>query len=214
MNGERRGPIVVLAIVTIGVLAFFVLRPEPPSPEGADWPSNVALIGTSGPQALGYLAVLSPSTQAVAELNVDTVIEIPGTGFLRASQAHRLGGEALTRAALSKLFGVEVPFSVTAVGSTLEAVVESDGNAEIPKKHVDNLSDALTASLDWTLGRVLTTKAQCPEGVCLAPVPKSVEEVSRLVGGLGTDEFFTAPTVRPAPTPTTTQKPTPTARRR
>lgn len=194
----------VLTVVVVGALGVAAIRaPDPPR-----WPNKVAVIGlddSDGRQPVRFLALADPLTRTVVVVPPEAVVEIPGSGFLRAYHAWRLGGAPLVRGTLERLFGVEVPFSVTGGGSDFPNLARSFTTAEIVARYLDDLRAALEEGAgSWEILEVRGERKQGPQGPFLVLDPASVSEAARAIGGLGT-RVFVDPSgddalVRPTPT--------------
>lgn len=192
MGSRTRGAIFVLSVATvalIGVLGFNAIR----SPEAAPWPDRVAVIGVEeggSQQPVRFLAVADPVRRAVVVVPPETVVEVPGTGFLRAYHAYRLGEMSLTRRTLGRLFGVEVPFAVRGEADEFERLARTFTVAEIPSENLDDLTTALAEAADeWRVHELSGERRTGPGGVYIVVGPDSVSEAARMIGGLGTRVF-------------------------
>lgn len=220
MGPAKRGAIFLLTVVTVavvGALGVQAIR----APEEARWPDRIAVIGideTDGRRPLTYLGLGDPVRKAAVTVPADAVVEVPGSGFLRAHHAYRLGGAELVRGTLGRLFGVDVPFSVVGTGTTFEDVVGSYTEIEVASGHTEDLQIVLEEeSSRWERIEVSGEPREGPQGLYVALDPASVSRVARTVGGLGTKVFADpggdgarlvsspvpgAPTETPAPTAT------------
>lgn len=192
MGPAKRGAIFLLTVVTVavvGALGVQAIR----APEEARWPDRIAVIGvdeTDQRRPLTYLGLGDPVRKAAVSVPTDAVLEVPGSGFLRAYHAYRLGGAELVRATLGRLFGVDVPFSVVGTGSSFEDVAASFTEVEVASGHAEELESVLR--LDgpgWERLEVTGEARRGPEGSYVALDPRSVSVVARAIGGLGTKVF-------------------------
>ncbi len=179
----------VLTVVVVGALGVAAIR----APETPRWPNKIAVIGLdeSDPrQPIRFLAVADPVTRSVVVVPPEAVVEIPGSGFLRAYHAWRLGGAPLVRETLERLFGVEVPFSVIGDGRDFPGLARGFRTAEIVPEHLNDLREALEQGAgSWGILEVRGESKRGPQGPFLVLDPASVSEAARAIGGLGTRVF-------------------------
>ena len=202
MNERRRGALLVLGVVTalvVAVLSFRAIR----SPEAAEWPGRVAVIGLStegGTLPLDYLALVDARREAVVEVPVEAVLEVPGSGFLRVFHAYRLGGDALVRQTLNRLLAVDVPFSAAGEGEELPTVSVSFTETNVSGPDRTDLGGALAAAPGWDVRVIAGIWKQGADGLYMIPDPDSVAEAARTVGGIGTRVFVDPDAVPGEPT--------------
>jgi hypothetical protein len=125
----------------------------------------------------------------VAVVPADAVVEVPGSGFLRAYHAWRLDRSEGVRETLGRLFGVDVPFAAWGEGDTFEQVAVGFTEAEIPAGRVDDVRAALEEARSWPTTEVTGERKEGAQGTFLIPDPRSVAEAAGPIGGLGTRVF-------------------------
>lgn len=192
MSTRLRGAVFVLTVVSVVVVGGLGVRAIR-APETPDWPGRIAVIGLNEAnprQPVSYLGVADPITKAIATVPPDAVVEIPGSGFLRAYHAYRLGGAEGVRDTLGRLFGVDVPFSVRGPGDHFDIVATSFTTAEIVPDRTEDLRATLEeAVVSWERREVSGERREGPQGTYLILNPASVADAASAIGGLGTRVF-------------------------
>ncbi|HVE92189.1 MAG TPA: LytR C-terminal domain-containing protein [Actinomycetota bacterium] len=191
MGPWRRFAVFVLTISTVAFVAVAGVRLLSSS-EAPEWPDRVAVIGVDqeAEQPVTYLAVADPMRQAIVEVPVDAEVEVPGSGFLRAHNAFRIGGRPLMRATLERLFAVDVPFTATGQGLAFEPVVASLDRIDAPGSLRDDLREALEeGSQRWEARKVRGTARPAPEGIRMLLDRASLADAAAIIGGFGTNVF-------------------------
>lgn len=217
MGSAKRGAIFLLTVVTVavvGALGVQAIR----APEEARWPDRIAVIGvdeSDGRRPLTYLGLGDPVRKAAVTVPADAIVEVPGSGFLRAHHAYRLGGTEFVRETLGRLFGVSVPFSVVGTGTSFDDVVGSITELEVASGHTEDLQDVLwDEGPGWERLEVAGELREGPQGTYVALDPASVSSVARAIGGLGTKVFADpggdGTIVATSPVPDSRETPAPT----
>lgn len=105
------GALVLIAAGMSPFGAYIALKATEPDPTPA-WPSNVAVI-TAENGSLASIAMihfLAPPTPIIVRFPIETSLNVPGAGSLRAVTAYGIGGAPMLARGLQQTAGVATPF--------------------------------------------------------------------------------------------------------
>ncbi len=203
-----------LTMVAVGLAPFITYAAfrKAGGGENAPWPSPVALTSASGGKLTG-IALLQPGNpQILVRFPLESLLDVPGGGRLRAATAYRVGGAALLARGLAATGGFAVPYWAHWTGPSI------DSGAGAPSTnlgaHVPQVT-ALLATQGSTLdqlpapGRVAEGSSFDSYVVDAAALRTMLGIVSRIPSLL--PSIPPSPSITPSPSPTPSPTPSVTA---